>query len=53
MNSKANKTTKPKIKKVDKVKVADVPSVDKDESKSGFDMGGIPQRDLKKNLGCW
>ncbi|HEY8936220.1 MAG TPA: hypothetical protein VIM65_13400 [Cyclobacteriaceae bacterium] len=28
------------------------PSKENEEQKKPFDFGGLPQRDLKKNLGC-
>ena len=38
-----------------KIKKAESPSQnksDENEKNSSFDFGGIPSRDLKKNLGC-
>jgi len=41
---KEKKKTKPKEKKI-----VDPPLPEKDDS---FDFGGLPDRNLKKNLGC-
>lgn len=45
---------KKRIKKEAKNKVPPAIFQDKDEEEklSGFDFGGLPSRDLKKNLGC-
>ena len=45
------KKEKPK-KAVQKEKPGRAPSEIPDESKNSFDFGGLPMRDLKKNLGC-
>jgi hypothetical protein len=44
----------PKKKKVLPKKVSEkqVPVQPKEEPEKPFDFGGLPQRDLKKNLGC-
>jgi len=44
-------------KKVEKLKQAKKEALkaelkDKSDHKVGFDFGGLPERDLKKNLGC-
>jgi hypothetical protein len=45
-----DKKKEPKKKKPSKVKV---PSPKSDvEQENPFDFGGLPQRELKKNLGC-
>jgi hypothetical protein len=45
-----NKKKEPKKKKLSKVKVpSPKPDVDPENP---FDFGGLPERDLKKNLGC-
>lgn len=43
-----------KKKKVVPKKVSEkqVPAQQKDEPEKPFDFGGLPQRDLKKSLGC-
>ena len=38
--------------KKDKPKEKEVKPKPKDENEKPFDFGGLPQRDLKKNLGC-
>ncbi len=45
---------KKKVEKQDKAKKTPktVVTKDKSESRDHFDFGGLPQRDLKKNLGC-
>jgi hypothetical protein len=45
---------KKKVKKKDKEpKKAQAPIIqEKEESIESFNFGGLPQRDLKKNLGC-
>ncbi|MCE2996565.1 MAG: hypothetical protein ACK5RG_18405 [Cyclobacteriaceae bacterium] len=44
------KTPKKKEPKADPEKK--IPSVPSEEREKPFDFGGLPQRDLKKNLGC-
>jgi hypothetical protein len=51
-----NRTTKKKAKKADKEQkkvepepLAPTPATEEDKP---FDFGGLPNRDLKKNLGC-
>jgi hypothetical protein len=44
------KKKEPKKKKPEKAKTQ--PSEPQDEQEKPFDFGGLPQRDLKKNLGC-
>jgi hypothetical protein len=44
------KKNEPKKKKPEKVKIQ--PPEPTDEQEKLFDFGGLPQRDLKKNLGC-
>jgi hypothetical protein len=49
MKKKASKKKKPNtIKKVDEQQVAPTETSERTQ----FDFGGLPQRDLKKNLGC-
>ncbi|HZY79015.1 MAG TPA: hypothetical protein VFE50_05790 [Cyclobacteriaceae bacterium] len=43
------KKAKKEIRKVVPVKAKEVPPQDDEKP---FDFGGIPDRDLKKNLGC-
>jgi len=44
---------KKKDEKKDPKKVTPQPvKQTKEEKPEGFDFGGLPQRDLKKNLGC-
>ncbi|HWA34551.1 MAG TPA: hypothetical protein VG737_10500 [Cyclobacteriaceae bacterium] len=43
------KKAKKEIKKAVPVKSKDIPPQDDEKP---FDFGGIPDRDLKKNLGC-
>jgi hypothetical protein len=45
---------KKKVKKKDKElkKVQEPTKQEKEESIESFNFGGLPQRDLKKNLGC-
>jgi hypothetical protein len=44
------KTKRKKEEKVLPQKLKDIPP--QDEEEKPFDFGGIPERDLKKNLGC-
>jgi hypothetical protein len=46
---------KKRLPKKEKPKVNDKqqqPSKENEEQEKPFDFGGLPQRDLKKNLGC-
>jgi len=44
---------KDKKSKKEKVPLPPPPSVEQESEQSdGFDFGGLPKRDLKKNLGC-
>jgi hypothetical protein len=42
---------KPETPKKEKVEKKVLPSI-KEEPEKPFDFGGLPQRDLKKSLGC-
>jgi len=44
------KTTKKKEPKAEPEKK--IPEASAEEPEKPFDFGGLPQRDLKKNLGC-
>jgi hypothetical protein len=46
-----SKKKKDKKKETEKPKPPEKPEV-KEENENPFDFGGMPQRDLKKNLGC-
>ena len=46
MKKEPSKKENPKQAKKEKLTLA------KEESEKPFDFGGLPQRDLKKNLGC-
>lgn len=46
------KSNKSKKKKPAEDKTTGVHQVTPDESGKTFDFGGLPERDLKKNLGC-
>jgi hypothetical protein len=45
------KTEPPKKEKEEKKVVTSIP-LTKEEPEKPFDFGGLPQRDLKKSLGC-
>jgi hypothetical protein len=40
------------IKPKDKVKIKEQAPVTAPDEEKPFDFGGLPQRDIKKNLGC-
>lgn len=42
----------PKPEKAEDAKKEDKPATTNTEESTAFDFGGIPDRDLKKNLGC-
>ncbi|MBI3219308.1 MAG: hypothetical protein HYZ44_07340 [Bacteroidetes bacterium] len=46
---KAKTTKKKELKAEPKKKIPPAPP---EENEKPFDFGGLPQRDLKKNLGC-
>jgi hypothetical protein len=43
---------KSKEKTVDKAKLTPPRSAPSDEGKTSLNFGGLPDRDIKKNLGC-
>jgi len=47
-SNKKKKDEKKNLKKV----APPIAKQDQEEKAEGFDFGGLPQRDLKKNLGC-
>lgn len=49
---KKTKRKLPKAPKVEKVSVVPSPEINKVDPNDQDDYGGIPMRDLKKNLGC-
>lgn len=52
MKTKNNKTEKAKSNKLNQAKPVNESIAQEEASKNPFSFGGIPQRDLKKNLGC-
>jgi hypothetical protein len=47
-----SKKKKDKKKEPEKPKPSEKPPEVKEENENPFDFGGLPPRDLKKNLGC-
>lgn len=47
-----SKKKKDKKKETGKPKPPEKPVEEKEPDENPFDFGGLPQRDLKKNLGC-
>jgi hypothetical protein len=49
---KAGKSKKVQKKVLATEKAASIPRIEQEEAEKPFDFGGLPDRDLKKNLGC-
>jgi hypothetical protein len=50
--SKSKSKSKKSVKRGSKPLSKATPSVEPLKREDEFDLGGLPQRDLKKNLGC-
>jgi len=50
--NKSNKKQKASKPKPDKPEKKIEPSTENEQDENPFDFGGLPARDLKKNLGC-